>query len=80
MFRDWWLKEAENAERGTPPLLSTCGSIVEQVLEIGVEEEDKLTVWMTDADEMERKGSIETAKAIYQYMISIYPNQQEVWR
>lgn len=61
-------------------MLSTCGSIVEQVLEIGVEEEDKLTVWMTDADEMERKGSIETAKAIYQYMISIYPNQQEVWR
>ena len=74
------MKEAENAERAAPALLTTCTAIVEQVLGIGVEEEDRLTVWMADADDAERKNSIETAKAIYKHAISIFPDQQEVWR
>ena len=79
-FRDWWLKEAENAERAAPPLLTTCSAIVEQVLGIGVEAEDRLSVWIADADDAERKGSIETSKAIYRHMIAVFPEQQDVWK
>lgn len=80
VFRDWWLKEAENAERATPPLLTTCSAIIEQVLGIGVEEEDRMTVWLADADEAERNGRIETARTIYKHAISVFPEHQEVWR
>lgn len=64
--RESWLKEAESAERASPPMVATCHAIVREVIGIGVEDEDRRRTWMADAEEMGRKGSVETARAIYE--------------
>lgn len=62
---DAWLKEAENAERAVPPHPATCRAIVRAVVGLGIEDEDRETTWMADADENLKRGSVETARAIY---------------
>ena len=39
------LQEAEGAERSQPPMTATCISIVNAVIGIGVEEEDRKRTW-----------------------------------
>ncbi|GMH38698.1 hypothetical protein BSKO_06582 [Bryopsis sp. KO-2023] len=78
--REFWLREAENAERANPPMVSTSAAIVEEVIGLGVEEEDRQRTWMADAEESERRGSVQTARAIYHHAIGVFPGQYEVWR
>ncbi|CAD7703919.1 unnamed protein product, partial [Ostreobium quekettii] len=78
--REAWLKEAENAERANPPMLATCAAIVEGVVALGVEEEDRQRTWLADAEECERRGSVETARAIYKHTLTVFPGQYAVWR
>ncbi|GBF98664.1 hypothetical protein Rsub_11658 [Raphidocelis subcapitata] len=78
--REAWLAEAESAERASPPMTATCASIVRDVIGLGVEDEDRRRTWMADADEMGRKGSVETARAIYEVLQSTFPGKEEVWR
>lgn len=79
-IREYWLKEAENAERANPPMVSSSGAIVEEVIGLGVEEEDRQRTWVADAEEAERRGSVQTARAIYKHAIAVFPGQYEVWR
>jgi pre-mRNA-processing factor 6 len=44
----------------------TCSAIVREVIGLGVEDEDRRRTWIADAEEMGRKGSVETARAIYE--------------
>jgi pre-mRNA-processing factor 6 len=78
--REWWLKEAEAAERANPPMGATCRAIVSEVVGIGVEDEDRQLTWLADAEELQRKGSIITARAIYAHALSIFPGQDGIWR
>lgn len=78
--REAWLKEAENAERANPPMLATCASIVEGVVALGVEEEDRERTWLADAEECDRRGSVETARAIYKHTLMVFPGKETVWR
>lgn len=78
--RESWLKEAESAERASPPMVATCHSIVKEVIGLGVEEEDRRRTWAADAEEMGRKGSVETARAIYEVLQQAFPGKEGVWR
>jgi pre-mRNA-processing factor 6 len=78
--RDWWLKEAEAAERGDPPMAATCRAIVAEVVGVGVEEEDRQRTWMADAEELERRGSVQTARAVYAAAAAAFPGQEAIWR
>ena len=78
--REWWLKEAEAAERGSPPATATCKAIVAEVVGVGVEDEDRQRTWLADAEELEKRGSIETARAIFAHALSIFPGQENIWR
>ena len=78
LSREQWMQEAEKAETQGSPV--TAQAIVKATVHLGVEEEDRLDVWMDDAQAMLQKGMVETARAIYAYTLNVYPNKQSVWR
>eukprot|EP00879_Flechtneria_rotunda_P002532 GHRR01002730.1.p1 GENE.GHRR01002730.1~~GHRR01002730.1.p1 ORF type:complete len:774 (+),score=274.42 GHRR01002730.1:968-3289(+) len=78
--REGWLKEAEAAERAQPPCIHTSRAIVKEVVGLGVEEEDRRRTWSGDADEAARRGSTETARAIYEQLLAAFPGKPAVWR
>lgn len=45
--RDEWMAEAEMADKSNNPL--TCEAIIKAVIHEGVEEDDRLRVWMDEA-------------------------------
>ena len=47
--REYWLKEAEAAEKNEPPSLVVCREIVRVTIGSGVEEEDMKRTWKADA-------------------------------
>ncbi|KAJ0612530.1 putative tetratricopeptide-like helical domain superfamily, pre-mRNA-processing factor 6/Prp1/STA1 [Helianthus annuus] len=62
--REAWMKEAEAAE--WVGFVWTCNAIISNTIGIGVEEEeDRKATWLADAEECKKRGSIETARAIY---------------
>lgn len=78
--RDVWLKEAENAEKGAVPMVATCTAIVNTVVGMNVEDADRSRTWKADAAECLKRGSPETARAIYSHALSVFPGKKSVWR
>ncbi|KAK2076843.1 hypothetical protein QBZ16_005070 [Prototheca wickerhamii] len=78
--RDWWLREAEAAERAAPPFPATCRAIVAAVVGVGVEEADRKRTWVADAEEALRRGAVETARALYAAALAAYPGKKSIWR
>ena len=74
------LQEAEAAERSQPPMIATCLACVKAVIDLGIEEEDRKRTWMADADEAIKRGSVETARAIYAHALSVFPGKKSIWR
>merc|ERR1719183_3277085 len=77
--RESWLKEAETCEKQKPQMISTCRAIVKVVIELGIEEQDRKMTWLADAEECMKRGSIGTARAIYQHAIAIFPKKKGIW-
>ncbi|ELR17957.1 PRP1 splicing factor, Nterminal/tetratricopeptide repeat domain containing protein [Acanthamoeba castellanii str. Neff] len=75
--REQWLKEAEEAERSG--FVSTCQAIVRETIGIGVEEEDRKSTWMDDAESCLAHGCVQTARAIYGHALSLFPGKKSVW-
>uniref|UniRef100_A0A1D2A2C6 Pre-mRNA-processing factor 6 n=1 Tax=Auxenochlorella protothecoides TaxID=3075 RepID=A0A1D2A2C6_AUXPR len=78
--REWWLHEAEAAERTAPPLPATCRAIVAAVVDEGVEAADRKRTWVADAEEALRRGAVETARAILAAALAAFPGKKSVWR
>ncbi len=74
------LQEAEAAERSQPAMTATCIACVKAVIDLGIEEEDRKRTWMADADEAIKRGSVETARAIYGHALSVFPGKKSIWR
>lgn len=77
--RDSWLKDAEAAEKSEPAAKATCHAIVRATIGVGVDEEDRKRTWMADAEECIKRGSYETARAIYAYSLEAFPGKKSVW-
>lgn len=75
--REAWLKEAEKAERGGS--VATCQGLVRLALPISVEEDDRKTQWMEDAESFEARQCFECARAVYGYALSVFPSKKSVW-
>jgi len=75
--REHWMQMAEEAEKAGAP--ATCHAIIAETIGQGVEEQDRKSTWMNDAEAMVAKGSIETARAIYQHMLQFFPQKKSVW-
>ena len=72
--REKWLHHAYDMEKAGA--VQTCGAIVRSVLEIGVEPEDRRRTWVDDGEKALKEGAIETAKAIFAYTLSVFPNRE----
>lgn len=75
-----YVQEAEAAERSQPPMTATCLACVKAVIDLGIEEEDRKRTWMADADEAIKRGSVETARAIYAHALAVFPGKKSIWR
>jgi pre-mRNA-processing factor 6 len=75
--RDAWLVEAESSER-TNSLL-TCHAILKATIGIGVDDLDRKTTWLNDAENFLNKQSIETARGIYAHILRVFPAKKSVW-
>lgn len=78
LSREQWLKEAEKVEEEGSPL--TCAAIVKATVYQEIEEEDRYAVWMDDADALEDRGSIETARAVIAFALKVFPERSKLWR
>ncbi|KAK8792789.1 hypothetical protein WA158_004953 [Blastocystis sp. Blastoise] len=75
--RNDWIKQAENMEKAGAR--ETCSCIIKNVLDIGVEKQDRSRTWLADASNCVNNGSIETARAIYAYTLGVFPDREDIW-
>ncbi|GAA6064103.1 hypothetical protein JCM10212_003666 [Sporobolomyces blumeae] len=78
LSREQWLAEAEKAEAQGSQV--TAQAIVKATIHLGLEEEDRMDVWMDDAETMVGKDKVATARAIYAYALKVFPQKQSLWR
>ena len=79
--REQWLAFAEDCERQRPqPALGTCAQLVKRTVGEGVEEEDAKKTWVADAEELERRGSVHTARCVLHHALSKFPAKKGLWR
>ena len=76
--REAWFKYAEEAERGGSA--GTSAAIVCAVLDVGVEEADRLRTWKADAAALEARGCAAGARAVHTRLLEDYPAQPALWR
>jgi pre-mRNA-processing factor 6 len=75
--KEAWVKEAERCEKQGSVL--TCRSIIENCIMMDVEEEDRESQWIEDAEIALREGYVETARAIYAFALRVFPKKEGLW-
>ncbi|RSH81568.1 hypothetical protein EHS25_006190 [Saitozyma podzolica] len=78
LSREQWLQEAEKCEEDGSPL--TAQAIVKATIHLDVEEEDRKTVWLEDAERAERGGFFEVARACFVVLLETFATSPSVWR
>jgi pre-mRNA-processing factor 6 len=75
--RETWIKEAEECEKMSSVV--TAQTIINEVIEIGVEEQDKKRTWMEDAESLIAHGSINCARSVYAHALQKFPLKKSIW-
>ncbi|CAD5228302.1 unnamed protein product [Bursaphelenchus okinawaensis] len=75
--RKQWFEDAIDAEKSGCPL--TAGAIIKHVMGVGVEEEDRKTTWLEDAEFFTREKAYECARAIFGFMLTEFSEKKSVW-
>ena len=68
------------AECSGSPL--TSEAIIKMTIGIyveGLDEEDKERVWIEEAEMCDARGNLETARAIFNYLIEYFKSKKKVW-
>ncbi|KAF9052133.1 PRP1 splicing factor, N-terminal-domain-containing protein [Panaeolus papilionaceus] len=78
LTREQWLKEAEKCEEEGSP--RTCEAIVKATVGMDIEEEDRLDTWMSDAEALESRGRVHTARSVLSFALKCYPDKKALWR
>lgn len=76
--REQWLKEAEQVEREGSP--ATSAAIVKATIGLDIDEEDRSTVWVEDAQSCIDRGTIATARAILAHTLRFFPDRASIWK
>ena len=61
-------------------MVATCTAIVSTVVGLDVEDADRSRTWKGDAAECLKRGSVETARAIYAHALGVFPGKKSIWR
>ncbi|MCO5589774.1 hypothetical protein L7F22_043743 [Adiantum nelumboides] len=78
LSREQWLKEAEQVDSEGSPRSSA--SIVKATIAMDIDEEDRQTVWVEDAQACIERGRIATARAILAYTLRHFTEQASIWK
>ncbi|RSH79749.1 uncharacterized protein EHS24_009405 [Apiotrichum porosum] len=78
LSREQWLQEAEKVEAEGSPL--TAQAIVKATIHLDIEEEDRRTVWLEDAERAAKGDFFEVARAVFVVLIESFPTSPSVWR
>lgn len=78
LSREQWLQEAERCESELSPL--TGQAIVKATIHLDVEEEDRRSVWLEDAERAEKGGFYEVSRACFVVLLETFPKSASVWR
>ena len=79
MKREEWITEAEKAENEDYVL--TAGALIRETLGYGVDEDDdRKSLFLSDAQASVNREKHETARAIYAYALRIFPTSEKLWR
>ena len=73
--RERWLQHAYDMERAGA--VQTCVAIVKNILDVGVEPEDRRRSWVDDAEKALQQGAVETAKAIFAFTLGVFPSRPD---
>ncbi|OAF67311.1 Pre-mRNA processing factor 6-like protein [Intoshia linei] len=76
--RDDWLKEAELCE--TAKSILTAKQIVQCVIDIDVDKEDRKSIWMDDAESFISHNCLECAREVYEHMVTKMPKKKSIWQ
>ena len=76
--REQWLKEAEQVESEGSP--RTSAAIVKATIAMDVEEEDRQSVWVADAQSCLERGHVATARSILAFTLSHVADQPSIWK
>ena len=68
--REHWITEAENSEKSG--FVQTCHAIIRETISTGVEEEDRKSTWMEDAENV-RIASLPPLKPTTPKFVTFYP-------
>lgn len=75
--RELWMKDAVDAERAKS--VATCQAIIDHVIGVGIEDEDREHTWLEDAEQMANQGAPECARAIYGHALAVFPGVEGIW-
>jgi len=75
--RKQWLEDAIDAEKAQ--CTKTANAIIKKVIAIGVDDEDKKSTWLEDADMFKKQEAFECARSIYAFMLNEFPNKRGIW-
>ena len=78
LTREQWMAEAENCEQADSKI--TCQAIIRATIGLDVEEDDREDVWMDDAEACLKRGSVETARAIFGHALLQFPDEPALWQ
>lgn len=72
-----WIRFAEDAERDGA--VRTAAALVEAVLPLGVDEEDRRRTWLADADAFDAAGLVHCTRAAYALALAHFPSLASLW-
>uniref|UniRef100_A0A915M987 Pre-mRNA-processing factor 6 n=1 Tax=Meloidogyne javanica TaxID=6303 RepID=A0A915M987_MELJA len=75
--RKQWLEDAVECEAANCPL--TSRAIIQNVIAIGIEDEDRKHTWMEDAEWFITQHAIQSARAVYSYILNIFSKKKSIW-
>jgi len=78
LTREDWITQAETCERHGS--LLTCQAIIRTTIGIGIEEDERKSTWIEDAEACIARKNFATARAIYAHLISVFHAKKSVWR
>jgi pre-mRNA-processing factor 6 len=75
--REHWLKDAIDCEKAGS--VHTCQALIQNIIGIGIDEEDQADTWIEDAQSCQHENAYECARAIYTHARKLHPTKKPLW-
>lgn len=77
LTREKWMEQAAICEKSGN--IATCHAIIKSTISIDIDEDDRKSTWLSDAESFQRQGLLECSRAVYSYTLSVFPSKKSIW-